>query len=78
MQYFEQCVRPKKNNNKAKLRPALYVRTIALWIKKNFTECPFWAVSAHRTTVLAHFWLFPPLWIISIEDCVLRAGKIMF
>jgi hypothetical protein len=40
MQYFEQCVRPKKNNNKAKLRPALYVRTIALWIKKVFYRVP--------------------------------------
>jgi hypothetical protein len=31
MQYFEQCVRPKNknNNNKAKHRPALYVRTNA-------------------------------------------------
>jgi hypothetical protein len=31
MQKFEQCGRPKKknNNNKAKLRPALYVRTNA-------------------------------------------------
>jgi hypothetical protein len=46
--------------------------------KKNSTECPFWAVSAHRTTVLAQFWLFPPtgpLWIMNMDHCVLENRK---
>jgi hypothetical protein len=39
MQYFEQCVRRKNNNNnKGKLRPALYVRTNATQVKTHFTS----------------------------------------
>jgi hypothetical protein len=50
--------------------------------KKKFSaECPFWAVSDNRTTVLAYFWLFPPtgpLWIMNMDHCVLENRKIIF
>jgi hypothetical protein len=59
------------------------------WVKKNSRLCaekknstdarvPIWAVSAHRTTVHAHFWLFlpnEPLWVINMDHCVLENHK---